>query len=196
MPKNKPPKFYTPEQPNAYQGRQIILNSDRLLFNAREDSILMFADKSIGLNSPGSIHFDTGENPKKSYFIVNSPNIYLGMEGNTNTEFPKEPAVLGFKLVEYLNDVLDIIESLYMFLLVEYTVTAPKEAGESAPGENDMTGEFKQVDLLRKKLNGKDGLDPFASLGDVNNIEKTLVGVSKLKRFDGSGILSKRVKLV
>ena len=196
MHKNKPPKFYAPEQPNAYQGRQIILNSDRILFNAREDSALIFADKSIGLNTQGSIHFDTSENPKKSYFIVNSPNIYLGMEGNTNTEFPKEPAVLGFKLVEYLNDILDIIESLYMFLLVEYTLTAPKNAGECAPGENDMTGEFKQVDLLRKKLNGKDGLNPYASLGDINNIEKSLEGIAKLKKFEGSGLLSKRVKLV
>ena len=34
---------YTPIQPNAYQGKQIIINSDRVLFNAKEDSVLVYA---------------------------------------------------------------------------------------------------------------------------------------------------------
>ena len=35
---------YVPAQPNLYQGKQIVLNSDRILFNAKNDSILLFAD--------------------------------------------------------------------------------------------------------------------------------------------------------
>ena len=41
---------YVPAQPNVYQGKQIVINSDRVLFNAKEDSVLVYADKSIGLN--------------------------------------------------------------------------------------------------------------------------------------------------
>ena len=38
---------YTPESPNEYQGKQVIINSDRLLFNAKDDSIFLFSDKQI-----------------------------------------------------------------------------------------------------------------------------------------------------
>ena len=34
---------YIPKQPNTYQGTQVIINSDRLLFNAKDDSILLFS---------------------------------------------------------------------------------------------------------------------------------------------------------
>ena len=35
---------YIPEQPNIYQGKQAIINSDRILFNVKEDSILLFSE--------------------------------------------------------------------------------------------------------------------------------------------------------
>ena len=31
---------YIPEQPNVYQGKQVIINSNRLLFNAKDHSII------------------------------------------------------------------------------------------------------------------------------------------------------------
>ena len=39
---------YIPQSPNTYQGNQVIINSDRLLFNAKTDSILLFSDQAIG----------------------------------------------------------------------------------------------------------------------------------------------------
>ena len=66
---------YVPAQPNVYQGKQIVINSDRVLFNAKNDSILLFADKSIGLNTQGSINIDN-----KGLFVVNAKKeIYLGI---------------------------------------------------------------------------------------------------------------------
>ena len=38
---------YIPQQPNVYQGKQVIINSDRILFNAKDDSIILIADKYI-----------------------------------------------------------------------------------------------------------------------------------------------------
>ena len=141
---------YKPEEPNAYQGRQIILNSDRLLFNAKEDSILMFADKAIGFQSQGSINLTTGNGEGKNYFIVRSPGIYLGMQGINNNERPTEPAVLGDELDIYLNDICDLFENILIFLIAEYTVTTP--AGPSFPGANDINFLLEEIKSLRDNI--------------------------------------------
>ena len=52
---------YKPTPPDLYQGNQVIINSDRLLFNAKDDSIFLFSKESIGFSANGSIHFDTSE---------------------------------------------------------------------------------------------------------------------------------------
>ena len=91
----KQKKKYVPEQPNQYQGRQIILDSDRILFNAKADSVLIYADKSINLNTQGTINFDTASGGK---FIVNAPLIQLGMvekSFNGKKSQPHNSAVLG-----------------------------------------------------------------------------------------------------
>ena len=36
---------YKPSQPHKYQGKQVIITSDRVLFNAQNDSILLISDK-------------------------------------------------------------------------------------------------------------------------------------------------------
>ena len=100
---------YKPDAPGTYQGKQVIINSDRLLFNAKNDSILLFSDKAIGFSTNGSFHFDTSTS-NENKFVVNSPNIYLGLNDDGN--FPTEPAVLGNKTEETLEEILEIIEDL------------------------------------------------------------------------------------
>lgn len=104
---------YKPDAPNLYNGKQVIINSDRILFNAKSDSIFLFSNESIGFSTNGSIHFDTsevkdGENANK--FVLNSPNIYLGLtyEGN----LPTEPAVLGDELEIWCKDLLDLLDDI------------------------------------------------------------------------------------
>ena len=111
---------FIPENPQTYQGNQVILNSDRLIFNAKNDAILLYSDKAIGFSTKGNFHFDT-DNNKDTKFIVNAPNIYLGI-GNLNTgELPTEPAVLGNELEILLTDILDILEILiWVLILQEY----------------------------------------------------------------------------
>ena len=102
---------FIPESPNTYQGNQVIINSDRLIFNAKEDAILAYSDKAIGFTTRGNFHFDT-DNSGDAKFIVNSPNIYLGM-GNLRTgELPTEPAVLGHELKGLLEQILDLLEMI------------------------------------------------------------------------------------
>jgi DNA replication initiation complex subunit (GINS family) len=84
----------TPEVPYIpsfpYEGAQIILNSDRLHLNAKNDFILLNSKKSISLAAPGSINVDT-----EGTFIVNANKIRLGIGEQAN-----HPLVKGDKLQE------------------------------------------------------------------------------------------------
>ncbi len=115
---------YTPEAPGTYQGNQVIINSDRLLFNAKTDSILLFSDKAIGFSTNGSFHFDTSPN-EESKFVINSPQIYLGLEYDDT--LPTQPAVLGEELKEILTEILDTMSDITdkICMNVSYVIPAP-----------------------------------------------------------------------
>ncbi len=130
---------YVPEQPHIYQGKQVIINSDRLLFNAKTDSILLFSNKVIGFSTNGSFHFDTG-NLDGNKFVVNAPDIYFGLEGD---KYPTEPALLGNRTEDYINDLLDMIDDILNVLIGQYTLVAPP-VGPCAPFPGNQ-GAFANV---------------------------------------------------
>ena len=91
---------YTPIYPQVYEGRQAIINADRIIFNARLASdqgekatysaggdIHMFSQNFISLSTRGSIHLNT-EHPEGvaqeennvNFIMINAPNIFLGMD--------------------------------------------------------------------------------------------------------------------
>ena len=86
----------SPEAVSDYSSPQIILNSSRIVLNAKEDSILLSSAKSINLNSQDSVNVDS-----KNTFIINSPNILLG--GNDATE----PVLKGDTTIELLSELVD-----------------------------------------------------------------------------------------
>ena len=136
---------YLPAQPDVYQGKQIVITSDRVLFNARNDSVLLYADKSIGFNTQGSINFDN-----KGLFVINSKSdIYLGIKAG-NDKAPTEPALLGDKTGTYLQDMLNLIQDIILFLAAEYKVTVPL-VGISAPGPNDISSFMQQIAYLKSE---------------------------------------------
>jgi|TARA_R110000782_G_C14747243_1_gene406782 hypothetical protein len=133
---------YIPQQPNIYQGKQVIINSDRLLFNAKDDAILLFADKAIGFNTKGTINFDTGPNEDTNSFIVNAPNIHLGLKGGKDS--PTEPALLGDKTEEWLGRLISFLDvKLLNFLKAGYK----SNCVYSAPG-----GQSPQFVTLKQEL--------------------------------------------
>lgn len=86
-----------PEIPSKYTKPQVIINSDRLVFNAKTDSILLSAEKSVGLSSNDSLNFNS-----KNY-IVDAGNIKLGGQG------AKEPLVKGENLYKKLDLMLTVL---------------------------------------------------------------------------------------
>ena len=144
---------YIPEQPNVYQGKQVIINSNRLLFNAKDDSILLIADKSIAFNTKGTINFDTGTNIENNKFIINSPNIHLGLKISDNFSPPTEPGVLGDKLEEILNELIDFLYSdLVIFLRSEYKLRIPDGTTHGVTASTKFNNLRRKLDLIRNSL--------------------------------------------
>ena len=116
--------------PNTLEGNQVIINSDRIIFNTKKEELMIFANKGIILNTNGYVAIDSSENIglttldklnviAKTGTYVDSKEIILGKDAT-------EPLVLGNELLELLSDLLTE-------LIVETHMTG---AGKSTPPEN------------------------------------------------------------
>lgn len=93
-----------PITPSTFNSPQIILNSDRVILNAKKDSILISGEKSVGLLSNNSINIES----KQIYLDGNDIRL-----GNKNAN---ESILLGDTTVELLriviNELLNISKTL------------------------------------------------------------------------------------
>ena len=140
---------YIPDTPNIYQGKQVIIDSDRLIFNAKDDSILLFSDKAIGFSTNGSFHFDTSDK-QNSKFVVNSPNIYLGLKEG---DLPTEPVILGHKMQEWMvgddltEGLLDLLEDILDMIGSEISYIAPP-SGPTTPNAANIAPIERRISKL------------------------------------------------
>jgi hypothetical protein len=144
---------YKPTSTIDYKGKQVIIDSDRLLFNAKGDSILLFSNQAIGFSARKSIHLDTSDN-NESKLVVNTPNIYLGLKSDKN--LPTEPAVLGNELDEWLggmNGLLDIIDGIIddMLYKVSYSI-GPSFTGPNPENNASFVTRRRQIQALRDNI--------------------------------------------
>lgn len=96
-----------PSSPKDFIGNQIILNSGRLVLNAKEDHIIISGKDSVNLKSPAAINIDT------SKVVINSEAIFLGDKEAT------EPVLLGDQTVEVLSDFFkELAKWMQLFNLV------------------------------------------------------------------------------
>lgn len=100
---------------NQYIGNQVLVNGGRLFFNAKEESILLSAKESVGLNA-STLNFDAQE-----YACIDAKKIYLGSKARASAM--REPAVLGTQLENWLTTLLDTLESLAVSLSSATSVT-------------------------------------------------------------------------
>ena len=103
-----------PTAPDQYAGKQIILNSGRLVFNSTVDHILLSSAQTIGFNAVKGFNFDT-----KANFVISAPSIKLGSKNAT------EPLLLG-------NKTTALLSKLVINLKAWMTVASPLFA--STPG--------------------------------------------------------------
>ena len=91
-----------PEKADVYKGNQVLLNSGRLYFNAKEEGAYISAKDSIGLNAK-VIGIDSDD-----YIGLDSKKIYLG----TTAFDEEEPALKGQTSTDWLDDLVSLLEGL------------------------------------------------------------------------------------
>jgi hypothetical protein len=83
-----------PIAPDLYTNNQIIINSGRVVINSQTDHTMIYGNKSVNINSQGTINFDSNKE-----FITISPRIFLG---TTSTEEPLIKGQTLYKILEVL----------------------------------------------------------------------------------------------
>ena len=93
----------TPVKANTYKGNQVIVNSGRLFFNSKEESILFSAKESFSVTSK-SVSLD-GED----YIGLDAKKIYLGKNA---LQYESQPIILGDSLEVFLHTLLSELSAL------------------------------------------------------------------------------------
>ena len=94
-----------PTNPEEYTGNQIVITSNRVLINSKEDHVLLSGKKSVGLSSDNSINIDA-----QTDFIVktNKGKILLGDMDETKTQ----SLLLGDKTTDLISNLLLDLQDL------------------------------------------------------------------------------------
>lgn len=149
--------MFKPIDVSVFEGAQVLTNTDRIINNSKEDS-LSFSDKGFLFSTNGEFHINTGENFDSNRFIVNAPQIQLGLDPGESTE--KNPAVKGNELEDILTELLNILEFMYKvdLLLLNPIVTIP-----GAPSAPDATFPQKTTATQQRIATLKGRLQEFQS---------------------------------
>tara|TARA_B100000768_G_C11273135_1_gene374450 strand:+ start:52 stop:1296 length:1245 start_codon:yes stop_codon:yes gene_type:complete len=111
--------FSPPVSTNEFDSEQVIINSGRILFNSKNDNILLSSFDTINLNSKNSINIDS---PKT---VIQSKEIYLG------DKYATEPVILGDTFLADFENLLKTVKSMAQSLVQPMAKYPPKSANES-----------------------------------------------------------------
>jgi hypothetical protein len=127
-----------PTTPDQYAGKQILINSGRLVFNSTVDHILISSKKSINLNAIEGVNIDT---PTVTF---SSEKMFLGSKNAT------EPLLLGNQTVNLLDQLLVNLQS-FMTICSTLVSTPP---GTPVGPLNIVAGQMSTIlNGLQQNLN-------------------------------------------
>ena len=127
-------------QEDLYVGKQILIDSDRLVFNGRDDTI--FSSNNLFLfKTKGEFHINANNDT-----FINTPKIYIGPIINGQT--PNIPAVKSDTLKVILSD---LILSLKTFFTIQY----PQTSGLQGPNPGINTTLSKEIINNLNKIEAK-----------------------------------------
>jgi len=134
-------KENTPTLPDQYTGKQILINSGRLIFNSSEDHLMLSSAKTISLSSNSGLNIDTTQ------AVFQTENMYLGSKSAT------EPLVLGDALEAVIKELISIIQDISVA-----SVSAANSGGpiptlnQKAPGWINRLSTIN-TDIFKSKYN-------------------------------------------
>lgn len=109
-------------QENDYIGKQIFVDSDRLVFNGRDD-VIFSSHNGFVFKTKGEFHLNT-----KQDTYLNSPRIFLGPV--KDGEDPNIPATNTVELEEFL---YDLISTIKVWLRTSFPSTSGNAGGPNLP---------------------------------------------------------------
>ena len=93
-----------------YAGEQVIISSNRLVFNARKDSILISSNQYINLSAGDKVTIDVGtvdSDSEQNMLLVNAPRVQFGLDSKGKTV---EPVAKADALEEVLTELMEVLE--------------------------------------------------------------------------------------
>jgi hypothetical protein len=132
-----------PIDAEKYFNAQVIINSDRVVLNSKKDEVMIFAKSNIELNTKNIINLNADERVH-----LNSNTIFLG---TVNNQLPTEPLILGNKMYNLLEDLLD---SLYNLGLSLSTVVGSPEGAPAVDINMAAEGLLNDIDKLNNNIEG------------------------------------------
>lgn len=97
---------YTPDQINTFRGRQIAIDSGRVVLHAKDDIVEVNSKDSIHLNSE-RLNLDS-----KEYTAITGKKVYLGDEAYKENQ----PLILGQENEKWLRELLNLLSDLSLTL--------------------------------------------------------------------------------
>jgi len=148
-----------PILPSSYNKPQILLNSDRIIIDAEEDSILLSAQKSVGLLSNESVNLES-----KNISMHADTEIKIGSNN-------LEPVLLGDKTHDILKFILVALRQV-----CKTTVVRQKwPTGVAIPDSLDQTVSGNIVEAIEKIIGSLEIKEDPGSI--LSNIKSTKVKV-------------------
>ena len=139
---------------NTYSGDQVILTSDRIVFNTKKDSIFFLSKDTIGFSAAGSFHINVGDTNKTddNVFIVNSPRIELGLANKGKLQ----PIAKGDETIKIFDQLLTALSSFSETMKGSVgigvgTVDLPTIIAASSKLGLDVNNIRKNIDNIKSK---------------------------------------------
>lgn len=120
------------QTPNEYSGKQVLIRSDRLVFNAAASDLILASKGVVAISAEDQVHINSKGNLYLN--VQDGSKIIIGKPGST-TRKSENPAVLGSKLLSFVEDVLQ--------LLITFTVATPAGTGTADPAVNTKIQKLK-----------------------------------------------------
>lgn len=143
-----------PANPAIYSRPQIILNSGRLVFNAKNDHIILGADKSIHLTANTTVNMDAQEQ-----IAMVAPKVYLGST-NGAEGIDIQSVVLGENLVRNLKSLIislqGVADAMATATAGPFPVASLIDQGPRLLGVcNDIKANLEKGEILSKIVKTK-----------------------------------------
>ena len=131
-----------------YNGNQVILTSDRVVINAKDNNVFIVAKKDLAISVGGDVHINVGPSSGGSgVYLLNAPRIQLGL-GSV------QPIPKGDDLTDMLNKLLSALSNLASSLIsaTGIGVGTVNEPSINMAGAK-LAGDISNLTALVKKIN-------------------------------------------